>query len=73
MTAAELREVISDLALNEDLNRSNWVLAQCLASIVDALEQVREEMITRMPLLEERRESGYPFVDDTDHNDVRRD
>ena len=67
MTAAELREAIRDIPLESDSvskTSREWALLQCLASIVDTLEQIREELITRMPLLEEKRESGYPYVDD---------
>ena len=67
MTAAELREAITDTPLESDSvskTSREWALLQCLASIVDALEQIREEMITRMPLLEERRESAYPYIDE---------
>ena len=63
MTAAELRQAIQDIPLDNGQVSREWALLQCLASVVDALEQIREELITRMPLLEEQRESSYPHID----------
>ena len=73
MTAAELREAIRDIPLESDnvsKTSREWAMLQCLASIVDALEQIREELIIRMPLLEEKRESSYPYIPEPPFGDL---
>ena len=53
MTSCELREHMRDTDLNDPV-KVQWLGLLTGIALVDVLEQIREEMITRMPLVGER-------------------
>ena len=53
MTSSELKVFLKDVNFEHD-ESVKVLFAHIGIGIVDALEQIREEMITRMPLTEER-------------------
>ena len=61
MTSSELKQLLKDM---EHLSPEKVLFAHIGISIADALEQIREEMITRMPLLEVKDENFRPELVD---------
>ena len=51
MTSSELKQILKDSTY---LTPSQVLEFHCRIALVDALEQIREEMVTRMPLVGER-------------------
>ena len=50
MTSSELKDLLRDIDVTNSLKRDFLALLIGIA-LVDTLEQIREEMITRMPLI----------------------
>lgn len=50
MTSSELKQILKDSTY---LTPREVLEFHCRIALVDSLEQIREEMITRMPLLED--------------------
>ena len=59
MTSSELKDLMRDIDIKDPFKRDFLGLWIGIA-LVDCLEQIREEMITRMPLLEEKDENFRP-------------
>ena len=69
MTSSELRQIIGDMAIDDQFTRRDWLFTWCLIALVDTFEQIREEMITRMPLLEDKRvQTNHHDLADSPHD-----